>query len=175
MKARTFALAGVTLVAVACGGQGGGSATDEPRRYIIDICEPFATYFEDAIEIGFPDFESVTTLDDLLVLSRSMGAISEKARDDFSAVRPPQAIRDTHEQVMAAIEAEIGAYQLIETALESGDESLLSQALEEADQSFGLAGIGATGFFPGNVPEGYEEAWVEECTPRLRQIPGIEG
>jgi hypothetical protein len=164
----------VIVMAPACTGQGGESATDEQRRYVADICEPFARYFEGAIALGFPEFEGVDSPEDVTVLFGRLRAISQTAHDDFGAVTPPSDMLATHEQLMEVLETEIEGYQLLEAALASGDQGRLEEALAEADQQATLAGIGPTGFFPTNVPRGYEEAWEEECASRLTQIPGVE-
>ena len=153
------------------------AAVDEAslaRRYVAGICEPFARNFEDAIELGFPEFEGVTSFDDFLALLRQLRAISQRTHDEFSAVQPPAAIRDIHEEVLAVLEVEIAGYQRLETALESGDQQRIEQAVVEAGESATLAGIGPRGFFPTGVPPEYEQAWEHECVPRLNQIPGVE-
>lgn len=153
------------------------AAVDEAalaRRYVGEICEPFARYFEDAIQAGFPEFEGVTSLDEVPELFRRLRAISERTHDEFSVVQPPAAIRDIHEQLLTVLETEIAGYQLLETALESGDPELIEEAMVEAEEQATLADFGPTGFFPTGVPQEYEEAWEQECVPRLRQIPGVE-
>ncbi len=150
--------------------QGEDSPDSEPRRYVADICEPFARYFERAIELGFPDFEGVATFEELLPIMRQMRANAQASHDSFAAVTPPQAMRDTPEEAIAELEIEIRGYQRLEDALESGDSGLIDQALREADS---IGSFGSTGFIPTNVPRGYEEAWEEDCVPRLEQIPGV--
>ena len=174
MNIRIVAFFGVTMVlfAAGCGGQGGDSATSERERYVADICEPFARYFEGAIQLGFPEFEA-TSFDDFPSLVRQLKANAQASHDGYVAVTPPEDMRETHEQVIEVLEIEIGAYQLIETALESGSQELIDQAIREGAQLGALAGIGPTGFIPADVPPGYEEAWNEVCVPRLEQIAGL--
>ncbi len=102
---------------------------------------------------------------------RSDANASQPILSASSGIDPPPAdIRDVHQQLLAVLETEIAGYELVEAALRSRDEELLNRALNDADELADLAGIGPTGFFPTDVPGGYEEAWDKECAPRLRQI-----
>lgn len=175
MNIKTVAQIAVTLVLfiAACGGQESGPPSNEQRRYVADICEPFASYLEGAIEMGVGslELEEATSMDDFLPLMREARANSQVMLDDFFAVTPPQALRETHDQVIAVLAGEIGAFDVLETALESGDEEQISQAISESAQAPSLSAVGPTGFFSSDVPGGYEEVWNEDCVPRLRQIP----
>lgn len=166
------ALVGVTLVVVAaaCGGTGSESPTPEQRSYVADACEPFANYMEGLIATGFPGSGDVTTPEDALTTMLDLTAVSQTALREFSRIEPPPDIRDVHEQILAVLETEIAGLDALSAALRSRDEELLNQALKDTDQMANLAGIGPTGFFPTDVPAGYEEAWNKDCAPRLRQI-----
>ena len=173
MKILTVGLAAATFVffVTACAG-GGASPTDAQRLYVAEICEPFAQYVEGALELGFPEFEGATTTDDVLSILGRLKGIAEFTRDSFVAVVAPEDMREMHEKIIEVLEAEIGGFELMEAAFETGDPEVIEETLSEVDQLASLADIGATGFIPEGVPSEYETAWIEECGPRLDQVPG---